>query len=79
MLLKEQSFKLRKVLLLLQTSDSLLLILLDLVHLRPDSRFFGLYLVHLLLLFCLREVLIDTVVERVIQQMSIFRLLVLLE
>ena len=52
-LLKEECPELAEVLLLLEATDTLLLIFLDLVHFRPNGALFGLILVDFLLLFSL--------------------------
>ena len=64
------------LLLPLEACESLLLVLFDLVDLLKDGTFFGDVLAHLLLLLGLREVLIDALVERLVDHVRLFGVLV---
>lgn len=62
-LLEDNGFELREVLLPLESLDTLLLVLSDAAHLLPDFFLLGRELGLLPLLIKLREVLVDTLIE----------------
>ena len=75
MFLQEHSFEVRQILLSFETLDSLLLILLDSVHLGVDLTLLSLKFDPLLVLLSLTEVLIDTLVKVYVLQELVISML----